>query len=134
LTVLLLVPLALVDRFDYADSNVARVRRALWRLKFVRLLFFTLFLVYPSVSARLFSLFVCRDVPGTGASYVLADFSQKCYDDRWMRYVGVVGGGLLLYPIGIPLIFALLLWLRARAYRLDEPDTVISMGFIYEGE
>jgi len=82
-------------------------------------------LIYPAVSSRVLSTFVCREVNGT--NYLVADFTLNCYDDRWNTYLPFSVSMALLYPIGVPLLFFSLI----RKYRFH-PLSVVSIGFLYE--
>ncbi len=60
--------------------------------------------MYPAVSSRVLSFFICRTVSGT--SYLVADFELECYNSEWYQYLPVALVGLLLYPLGIPTVRA----------------------------
>lgn len=81
------LPLSVRDRLDYNDEPAVVARRQDLRAKGFRLILFLLFLIYPMMSSRVLSLFVCRDVEGT--SYLITDFTIECYDARWWRYIRV---------------------------------------------
>lgn len=59
-----LFPLWVLDKRDMADSDRYRIKRQVSRIKFWKLTLFTLFLIYPYVSANSFKFFVCRSVNG----------------------------------------------------------------------
>jgi hypothetical protein len=85
------------------QKEMKRRRRETWRL-----IMFSLFLVYPSVSASIFSIFNCKTVEGE--TYLVADFNLKCYDDDWnaVAYPWALGA-IFVYPIGVPVfIFSML--------------------------
>eukprot|EP00808_Paulinella_micropora_P032171 g2190.t1 len=98
-----------------------------WR-KFWKLVLFTLFLVYPSVSSTVVSSFVCKDI--NGVLYLKADFRLQCMDQTWFNYLPLAIAGLIMYPIGIPAFFLYLL-LRYRN-RLNQPDIQAQLGFLYQ--
>jgi hypothetical protein len=93
-----------------------------------KLCLFTLFLTYPYISSNVLSFFACRTVDGQ--AYMTVDYNLNCYDDKWKSFVGGVVTMVLVYPIGVPLLFAVLLF-RNR-HRLQETKTLVSMGFLYE--
>jgi hypothetical protein len=99
------------------------IRRKTWKL-----VFFTLFLVYPGVSSTALRLFVCKTV--NGVSYLLADFGTFCYTSDWDAYRGLAIFMILLYAIGIPFFFFLMLY-RYRL-RLNEMGVRLELGFIYD--
>lgn len=89
---------------------------------------FCLFLVYPKLSSSIVSFFVCVEVEGT--SYLVADVAFKCYTGIWNSYLPAFIVGLLVYPIGIPLLFFFVL--RRHLTRLHEVATKLQLGFLYE--
>jgi len=68
------------------------------------------FLVFPGVSTGIFRSFQCHEV-GNGESYLRVDYSIDCngdfYNNLLLPYAGLM---ILLYPLGIPLMYFLLLW------------------------
>lgn len=65
LLVFFFVPMMLYDRCDYSDDDSSRVSHARARRMFWKLVLFTIFLVYPNVSATVLGVFVCKEVDGT---------------------------------------------------------------------
>jgi len=88
-----------------------------------------LFLIYPEVSQTILEMYVCREVEGVW--YMVADFNLICYDARWKSYLPGNIIAIIVYPIGIPfLFFLLLLWSRRNFYK---NSTRIQFGFLYDG-
>jgi len=110
------------------DSSEQRDFRKRARRIFWKLILFTLFLIYPGVSSTVMSLFVCKDIGGT--PYLLTDFSIRCGDARWRKYVGYGVVMLLIYPLGIPSAF--LFFLTRYRTRMEEPGVILQLGFLYE--
>ena len=98
------------DRSRYRD--IINKRQKSWRM-----LIFSLFLVFPGVSARVFSAFLCTEVDGVTVSsqqsvfasdlhcfflcqYLVPDFRYQCYSGEWNDNLWVAIVGLILYPIG----------------------------------
>ena len=93
-------------------------------------IFFIAFLVYPGNSAKLFATFQCypldgkiqpddftfaapqADVMREGTSWLKADWSINCADPLHVTMMWYAFGMLLVYPLGIPLSFAYLLFWR----------------------
>lgn len=127
LVVFYLIPHTLrnVARDDEGRSWRKRVRRNFWKL-----FFFALFLVYPSVSATILRLYVCKNIEGV--SYLMTDLREQCYTSNW--YTAAYGGFVLIlvYPIGIPLFFFVMLYRYARAGRLDQSGIRAELGFLYD--
>jgi hypothetical protein len=109
------------DAFQLHKNKVAR--------KSWRLMYFTLFLVYPSVSTTILRTFVCKKVEGV--SYLQADFSIQCYDDYW--YGGAKWAILFtaIYPVGIPCFFLWKLW--SKREKLGYKVCRAELGFLYDG-
>jgi len=128
LGVIPLIPMYISDRFDVSDTNTKRLRRIHIRKKIMKLILFALFLMYPAVSARTASFFLCRRV--NGVLYLEADFNLRCLDDTWYQYLGLDITMLFIYPVGIPLFFYGLLYKNRK--KLRDPLTVTSLGFLYE--
>jgi len=125
----LFIPLFILDRCDrHNDDDTKRKQRGEWRKKYWKLLLFTLFLLYPGVSSKILSYFVCREVEGT--SYLLVDFKVTCYDGEWNSFLPVAILWLIVYPFGVPLAFFLIL-LKNKA-SLQKPEVIQSLGFLYE--
>jgi len=69
---------------------------------------FLLFIIYPSVSQIVFTTFNCKEL--YDEHYIAADVTLKCYDARhqgWMAYASVC---VIVYTLGIPLIFVYYLY------------------------
>lgn len=77
----------------------------------LNLLFFILFLIYPSVSKSAFSAFQCKDV-GDGTHYLRADLSIDCASPSHIYMMVYAGIMLAIYPFGVPLIYAYLLFFQ----------------------
>ncbi len=73
----------------------------------LRLLLFIFLLIYPYVSTLIAQFFQCQHI--AGAFYLIADFSSKCFDSVWHRWLGFELVLLVLYPLGGPLVIFLLL-------------------------
>jgi len=126
---------------NQCNRNATGAQKKRRRREFWRLVMFTLFLVYPSVSSSIFSIFVCKDVEGT--SYLTADFSLLCYTEKWKTVSYVAFAAIVIYPIGVPFFF---LWqLRSYRYgkapvaygqakinRLPEKGIRAQLGFLYD--
>ena len=72
----------------------------------MRTVLVVLFLVYPSLSAKMLSVFNCKDIHGQ--SYLIGDILLACYTTEHNLYMSLAAIGMAVYAIGIPLGF---LWL-----------------------
>ncbi|CAM9120490.1 unnamed protein product, partial [Laminaria digitata] len=79
---------------------------------------FVVFLVYSSVSFRIFQTFVC-DPYDNGNAYLRADYSITCYTETLTAYRTYAGLMACIYPIGIPAVCAS--WLVHHRQNLDTP-------------
>jgi len=128
ITLLFLAPSWIRDRFDMSDSDTMRAVRATRRRKFWRLIMFTVFLMYPKLSSTMLSMFVCKTV--NGQTYLVADMTLRCLDDRWMRYLPFGILFIFVYPIGIPTIFFVTLFQHRKSFKA--PLVLLQIGFLYE--
>ena len=83
------------------------------------------FLVYPSVSTATFNTFLCDNF-SDGSSALVADLSVDCLSSKHRSYESYAYAMIVLFPIGVPLVFALLLMRtkeqRTRLARQDDGD------------
>ena len=61
----------------------------------------------------------------------MEDFSLRCYDARWMKFLPANITMLALFPVGIPVYFLTVL-VRARSV-FRTPETRAELGFLYDG-
>jgi len=128
---------------DGVINPVLRVRNLC-----LKLIVFMLFLIYPSTSNTILKMFSCRKLEN-GRSYLMADYSIECGDAtvQTMAFGGVysfaayqywAGIAVLAFPLGIPILFFLLLWLHRNDLfeeGSDEPKEELrdELGFLYAG-
>lgn len=91
------------------------------RRKHLAALVLVTFLIYSTASSLVLQTFSC-DTLDDGNSYLRADYSLLCHVGggaenvlhlRYMIYAGVM---VLIYPLGIPLLYAALLYWRKRRF------------------
>ena len=87
------------------------------------------FLVFPMVSSAAFRVFSCEKFD-TGVSYLRADYSLECDTSEHTRAKTLAVLGILIYPVGISLMYILLM-LRARRALLDERPTKLSQALSF---
>jgi len=90
---------------------------------------FTMFLMYPGVSAIVLGFFVCVKV--NGAYYLAQDFTITCFESRWNNNVGFAVTTILIYPLGVPLLA--FYFLNRYKKRFREPGVRLQLGFLYDG-
>jgi hypothetical protein len=82
------------------------------------------FLIYSTVSTVIFQTFACDptdDDAKVKLSYLRADYSVQCGTDEHKLYKAYAAVMMLIYPIGIPLLYTWLLW-RQRHKLIKDKD------------
>jgi len=85
----------------------------------------------PALTKVVFGLFACQKLED-GTQWVRRDMQVGCYSPthmRWLFYIGIPG--VLLYPLGIPLGAALLLFSERKD--LETRAVKKKFGFLYSG-
>ncbi len=85
--------------------------------------------MFPSCVSATIEIFNCVTIEGT--SYVVTDYRYICYDQQWSSFVWFACLGIMVYPIGIPAMFAMVL--RRNAHKLNSDQKLKNRyGFLYE--
>ncbi|CAN0425996.1 unnamed protein product, partial [Ectocarpus sp. 12 AP-2014] len=79
------------------------------RHKHVTVLLIVTFLVYSSVSSMVFKTFAC-DSLDDGNNYLRADYRMFCTTSKHLALQVYAGVMVIVYPVGIPLLYAILLF------------------------
>jgi uncharacterized membrane protein YbaN (DUF454 family) len=66
------------------------------------------FLLYPSLSSKMLSVLHCRFIHGE--AFLVDDLETPCYDMKHNAFMALALVGVMLYAIGIPLVFLRLLY------------------------
>ncbi|SVC80233.1 uncharacterized protein METZ01_LOCUS333087, partial [marine metagenome] len=91
-----------------------------------------LYLIYPSLSTSVLGLWKCEDVEGLSGPIFVVDPETLCNDESHLAWIYALGvPSVLVYLLGLP-IFAIGLLYRFR-HKLDEPNTRIRFGLLYDG-
>jgi len=94
-----------------------------------KLALLSLFVLYPSLSFRVMSVFDCRKI---GDDYWLRqDVELQCYTIIWAQYAIVGVMAVCIYPLGVPFLFFTIL--RRNQHRLQSPGVKARYGFLYSG-
>lgn len=96
---------AVALRRNSADSDV----RDEIRHKHLSAVLFLLFFVYSSVSSTVFRMFACDSLED-GEEYLRADYRIRCTDEKHRALQIYAGFMIAVYPVGIPLLFGVLLY------------------------
>ena len=78
--------------------------------------FFIIFLIYPSTSAFVLSTFQCFALDD-GRRFMRADFSVDCDSDLYARVWYFTAVMVLIYPLGVPLLYWFMFWLHGSQLR-----------------
>ena len=87
------------------------------------------FVVFPVVSATSFRAFSCEAFDD-GRSYLKADFAIVCDGEAHRRSKRLAWVGIVCYSLGVPALYAVLLW-RARRAILDRQPTPLSKALAF---
>lgn len=83
------------------------------RHKHVSMALLVTFLVYSSVSAAVFQTFACEHL-ADGKEYLRADYRIECDSSRHKALQVYAAIMIFVYPVGIPLLYAILLYRNRR--------------------
>eukprot|EP00966_Prymnesium_polylepis_P119905 2770761-Prymnesium_polylepis.1 len=78
------------------------------------------FLVVPSTSTRIFRAFLCETFEyneDTSRRYLYADLTLSCDSDEYNSTEATAAAMLFLWPVGVPLLYTVLLWASRDALR-----------------
>ena len=114
----------LVQRFSQKDNRslAASVRTALadGLQRVLPVMLGLTFLVLPSTSTRIFRAFLCETFQyddDTSRRYLYADLTLSCDSDEYESTKATAFAALVLWPVGMPLLYAVLLWASRDALR-----------------
>lgn len=104
-----LVPLGLMLILSAGAAICMRCRFWNKKERMVTLIFLVFFFAYPSTSSAIFSTFQCETLDDGNQTRVLrADFAIDCDSDAHQGMVGYAAFMIIVYPVGLPLMFALM--------------------------
>mmetsp|Transcript_163 Transcript_163/g.344 ORF Transcript_163/g.344 Transcript_163/m.344 type:complete len:2630 (+) Transcript_163:120-8009(+) len=98
--------------------------------KVKKVFLFLFFLLYGQISSQAFSMFDCT--PVAGETYLTKDFTLKCYDETWFRYLPAAITIICVVSLGLPLYFLFRLVRASKSDHLVHPIVVYELGFLYE--
>ena len=93
------------------------------RNKHISVGLFLLFMVYSSVSYTIFQTFVCDDLLDSEVSYLRADYDLVCWSGTHGEYMTYAGIMVFVYPVGIPAVFAWMLFINRDGIKSVEDTT-----------
>jgi hypothetical protein len=86
------------------------------------------FLIYSTVSTVVFQTFACDTFEDTKQSWLRADYSISCNTDKHTAYKVYAAVMIAVYPIGIPVLYAVLLWRHRHSLNPASSTTAKSEG------
>eukprot|EP00947_MAST-08B_sp_MAST-8B-sp1_P005739 g5739.t1 len=89
--------------------------------------FLLVVLLHPTLSGQSFYAFRCRLVNETW--YLMADYSLECYDSTWYAMLVPVVLTIVSFALGMPVLFARLLWKRRTELQTEETKKLL--GVLY---
>ncbi|CAM9831277.1 unnamed protein product [Scytosiphon promiscuus] len=125
LAIVLVLTYWMAKRRAGIGSTGVLAARAAWSRHMAAGLLLT-FLVFTSTSTIAFETFACDDEAVEGESYLRADYRLTCYTTKHKWYMVYAGVMILVYPIGIPLLYACILWKNRMALNPRVRDTTDS--------
>ena len=88
------------------------------------------FLVLPMVSSAAFRAFSCETFDDS-RSFLRADYSIECGTDTHASAERLAWLAIILYPVGISVLYMVLMWSARHAIRSDKPTALSkSLGFL----
>eukprot|EP00752_Nemacystus_decipiens_P008148 g7287.t1 len=114
LAVVLMLTFSMAKRRAGIGSASVIARRAAWSRHMAAGLLLT-FLVFTSTSTVVFKTFACDGEAVEGESFLRADYSLSCNTTRHTWYKVYAGIMIVVYPIGIPLLYAYILWINRES-------------------
>ena len=96
-----------------------------------------LFAFVPSVSTRIFSAFACQgfgydDATGAEHLYLHADLAIRCAGDAYRTLTSEATGLILLWPVGVPVLFLALLRIARPAIVQRLPSALsVAVSFLH---
>ena len=93
---------------------------SLWH-KHVSMVLLLTFFAYASVSSALFMAFACEEL-ADGKNYLRADYRIECDSSKHRAFMAYAGCMILLYTVGIPAFYGILLFRDSDVLRRDHTD------------
>ena len=92
--------------------------------------------IHPFIKQQALTAYKSKCMMFTLPRYLMADYTIICYDSVWLPY-GIVGGiALLVYPIGIPSLYLMLLYRSKDVVQdTEHPEHQVvknKIGFLFQ--
>lgn len=109
LVVLLFLGASCITTLKRMGASASEKERERVRDKHVSAVLLLTFFVYSSVSSNIFQMFACETLDD-GNIYLRADYRIQCDSTKHRRFQAYAGVMVLVYPVGIPVLYSLLLY------------------------
>ena len=114
---------------------IGSLRRS-WKGMMETLILVVLYAVLPSVSTTVFAAIPCDELD-TGEKFLIVDYAINCDESSYTLFAAYAGLMMLVYPIGVPALFA---WLLARKKKhimqpvadREEDNELAGIGFLFD--
>ena len=110
---------ALIKQYEQAKIKAAAIGR----------LFLLIFLVYPSLTNRIFEGFQCR-VLAPGISVLQSDYTIDCNSDQYAVLWTTCGILVIAWPIGMPALLFLMMYRARDKIAAGNEDTLQEFNFV----
>jgi hypothetical protein len=128
--------LLLFGEFGYR-TLILKSRKSLETLaeKYLVALFYLSYFILPSVTTTVFKLFLCTNIdpnqedPSKEDYFLTADMSISCHSELYKKYISFAVAMIVLYPVGIPLLYFSLLYRNKEEIAgrdcISEPESTV---------
>jgi len=100
--------------------------------KSIATLVFIIFVLHPSLSKMMFSMFSCQEIK-PGEYWLVSDLSLLCWSPSHIRYMLIVSiPSITLWIFGLPTLCLILLY-KKRHVLLEELKVQLKFSFLYKG-
>jgi len=120
--------LVLIVLVDYCRSRKTSSEddAGIFHVKFLVMTFFGL---YPMSCKTFLSFLLCQKIEGK--YYLMADYREHCYDDKWASYAAIVIPAIIVYVVGTPAFFLGMLWYLKKNDLLSTPANEDKFAFLF---
>lgn len=111
---------------DFAQKEAVKTVRD----RYLTIFYMLTYLVLPSVTSTIFRVFLCVDVDPQNEDsmptdhYLIADLSMSCESDEYRRWVIYASVMIVVYPVGIPLLYYIVL--RNKSHLISQGVKALS--------
>jgi hypothetical protein len=112
-----------IDEDSIEDKKID-LRNSTWKFSLM-----SVFIMYPMLCQKMMAIFLCRKIEQKW--YLTLDVTLECYDDQWLLQAILGSVGIIIYVIGVPVVFFVLLYQHKD--QMDHPDVIAKVGFLYYG-